>query len=121
MQPLGDLHLLALEQRKLGVLAESGAQGWQPGAESGVGKGQALDKPAFLLRVEECSTGLTAEGKVAVTMRRGGREQLTAIALRGCTLLGWSSQKHLRKVEKYFLMKKYFEEAPDRGGQALLV
>ena len=100
MQPLGNLHLLPLEQREPGVLAESGPQGRQPGAEPGVGEWQALDKPALLLRVAGCSAGLAAEGKVALAMRRGGWEQLASIALKGRTLLRWSREKHLRQVDE---------------------
>ena len=100
VQPLGNLHLLPLEQREPGVLAESGPQGRQPGAEPGEGKWQALDKPALLLRVAGCSAGLAAEGKVALAMSRGGWEQLASVALKGRTLLRWSRQKHLRQVDE---------------------
>ena len=121
MQPFGKLNLLPLEQREPGVLAESGPQSRQPGAEPGEGKWEGLDKPALLLRMAGCSAGLAAEGKVAATRRRGGREQLAAIALRGCTLLRGGRQENLQQVDKHLWVEKYFQEAPDRGGQPLLV
>ena len=60
-----------------------------------MGKGQALNSLALLIRVAGCLTSLTAEGKVAKVTVKRGREQLATIALRGRTLLRWSSQEHL--------------------------
>ena len=60
-----------------------------------MGQGQALNCLALLIRVAGCLAGLAAEGKVAEVTVKRGREKLATIALRGRTLLRWSSQEHL--------------------------